>query len=274
MKKSYTKKTLLSAGIVLLAGYTTTAFANDAINIESSYASGHTATYDNYSGSYPVITAIGSQPGTVDGYSYTTWSFLAQDPTGSIDIYAKSTALGGFTPAVGTSLSVSGTYSPYQQIPEIETITAIAGQGTGTAPTPPVATVSQVNVGVAPESIAGYLVQLDNVTITAVGGGAPGNFPYHANASYTITDATGSMTMYFWATSYSTDAEMASSGVPTGTVDIDGFVDIYTPTSGADAGIGEPEFVPLTITAPEPSVLNLVGAGGLLTLVARLRKKA
>ena len=57
--------------------------------------------------------------------------------------------------------------------------------------------------------------------------------------------------------------------VPTGEVDVEGFLDFY-------AGSSETEFVPISITTvPEPATLALCGVGSVLGLAGyRLRKKA
>ncbi len=46
-------------------------------------------TIDNASGQYPVVSGILSQPGTVNGFTYSSWAFLANDGTGSMDIFAR-----------------------------------------------------------------------------------------------------------------------------------------------------------------------------------------
>jgi hypothetical protein len=304
MKKSYLLTSLIAAAAVLS---NTNVFADDASDIESD-SPGSTVTYDNYSGNYPVVTAVLSAAGAKSGtHTYSSWSFLANDGTGSIDIYAYSTTLtlgsgpALYSPTVGDQISLTGTYEPYNQIPEIGTskspsqptvpITLQSQGNLGAVPAPTPVTVNQVNVGTLPLNYAGYLLQLNNVTIGGTvalggtGGTAGGLFPTYAqatvaNETFTVTDGTGTMTLFDWVTSYSTDGAMGGYQVPTGTVPyIDGFVDIYTPTSGIETP--QPEFVPtyipgLELAVPEPSVLNLLGVGGagsLLALISRFRKK-
>lgn len=233
-----------------------------------------TVTYDNASDAYPVITAILSQPGSVDGYTYTTWSILAADSTGSLDIYGlTATMLGSYTPTVGDAITVSGTYSPYHQIPEIGTVTAISSFSSGNAvPSPIGYTASQLTAsgtGAIPQSIAGYLVTLDNVSLyTDSGATTPvsGNFATHANVTLYAKDGSGNiMEVYDWASSYSTCGALGGTPIPTGLVDITGFV--------SQSGSFSPEITPISITAvPEPTTLGLCGAGGLLMLALRLRK--
>ena len=155
--KSYCLLTGLIVSTVALSALN--ALADSAVNIFG-YTSGTLATYDNASGSYPVVTAILSQPGTGDGYTYTTYSFLAQDSSGSLDIFSSLSGL-GYTPTVGDAISISGTYSPYHQIPELATITSITLQSSGNAvSSPSVYTIPQLTAsgtGAMPQSLAGSL---------------------------------------------------------------------------------------------------------------------
>lgn len=119
----------------------------------------------------PVITAILSQPGTYDGKTYAAgaYAFLIQDATGSAEIYSTSAAPlpGGYVPVVGNTISVSGTWSPFHQIPELGTITAISTTGTAAVPAPQNDTIPQVNLTTLPNGVAGYLVTLKGVNISS-----------------------------------------------------------------------------------------------------------
>ena len=207
-------------------------------------ASGSPATIDNAGGQYPVVTAILSQPGTVNGLSYTNWAFFANDGTGSINVFGHMPAGNTYTPTVGDTLTVSGTYSPYHQIPELASIAAISKASSGNAvPAPTVTTIPTINVSTLPLStIAGHMLELDNVTV----GGLSGNFG-KANVTGTLTDGSNnSMTFYYWPTSYSVaNANMFGRLIPTIPVSMTGFVSVYT-----SGGVSTAEFSPITITAP------------------------
>jgi hypothetical protein len=263
------KKTRYLTTALLLAGSMISLSAlaqQDAAQIEAQ-ASG---TLVNYGGAgdpvaNPIITAVLTQPGMVGGHNYTSWAFLAQDSTGSLDMFGSLTGL-GYTPTLGDAITVSGTFSPFHQIPEIGTITAIGASSSGNpVPAASVFTVSQLNQTTLPLNIAGYWVEIQNATIS---GGTTWNSYSQGNQTLTVTDATGSMTLYDWVTSYSTDAAMGGNPIPTGPVNIYGFDSVFNNTS--------PEFTPIVVQSviPEPSVLSLFGAGSALAYVAsRLRRK-
>jgi hypothetical protein len=287
MKKNYTKRCICllgGAAVIVAFSSSITAFADSATDIEA--GPNHPVTYDNYSGNYPVITEILSSPQTIGPRTYGNWAFFANDGTGSIDIFSSKTIFSGlgYTPTVGDAITVSGTYTPFDQIPEISTVTAVSQQSTGNAiPAPTVVTIPGVKsqLPTLNFSTAGYFLQLNNVTITAAAGNTfTSAFPTTAQESsagtssenYTVTDGGGnSMELFDWITSYSTDGAMGGNAIPSGPVNIEGFVDVFG--TGTAAVV---EFVPMVIT-PEPSVLNLLGVGGagsLLALISRFRKKA
>jgi len=253
-------------------------------------------TYDDAGspGNFPVITAIlsapagsGYNPGTsLDGYTNRNWSYLAQDTTGSLDLFYSSSLITAYVPHVGDSILVQGNYSPFSGIPEIANSTAhplsVTFGSSGNpfySAVPLLTTIPTINVGTNGGGISlsgqgGKSLQLNNVTIS----GAGVNWAFHQNVSGTITDqGNNSMTMFLWASSYSTCAAIAAGGgpVPTGLVDVTGFIsDFYNST--LNGGQIVPEFVPISITAvPEPAALGLCGLGSVLAWACyRLRKKA
>ena len=261
---------LLASGITAaLISLGTTASAANVAAIEGGGTGAVTLN------SSPVITAILSQPGTVNGDTYTGWSFLVQDSSGSLDVYGKLPTGSTYTPTVGDAVSLSGTYSPYHQIPEIGTLTSISGTPSGTTvPGPLIYTIPQLTASTTiPFTQAGYLVQLDNVTLytdSAATIPASGNFPTATgsagNVGYYAKDNGGNiMEVYFWPSSYSTDAAMLGSAIPTGQVDITGFV--------SQSGTFPVEMTPYAITAvPEPGTMALAGAAAALALAFRRRR--
>jgi len=225
--------------------------ADNIATIESQ-PSGTAVTLD----SNPVVTVIGSAPGSVDGYTYSNYAILAQDNSGSIDLFGKLP--GSYVPSVGDAISAAGTYSPFNQIPEIGSLTALS-QVSSSNPVPAPLVVTPASLQTAPtNSVLGFYLQMNNVKFS----GATGNFPTHANGTYTVTDLQGNnpVTVFFWASSYSTVGAMGGQPIPQGTVNLTGLVDVFT--SGATSTT---EFVPFSITAvPEPASLGLIGLGALL----------
>jgi len=287
---------LASMVAVAVAFVGTKVLADDATDIEQFYSTGSLVQYDNTSGAYPIITAVASMPGVFSGHTYTGWSLLAQDSTGSLDLFTSAFTLTNLTgagagtayssslsPAVGDAINSAGQWSPFDQIPELSFTTTVASNNfihrvsTGnTVPTVPVFNVSQVNIPNISNHIefAGTLIEVMGVTITPGAANTNGNqtvFPTYAQASasfnnetYTMTDGSGGMTMFDWVTSYSACAMHAGGTVPTGPVNVWGFVDDFGSTA---------EFVPLSFTpVPEPSSILLAVSGLLGLLVLRRRR--
>jgi len=250
----------IACAIAVCAG---TAFAANITTIEGD-SSGALVTLD----SNPVITAIGSMPGSGDGYTYTNYAILAQDSTGSVELFGHLPT-GSPTPAVGDTINVAGTFSPYNSIPEIETLTSFSVTGTAPVPAPLPITVAQLQ-GEPDDTILGYYLSLSGVTITPdTGDGSPnpvpGSFPTHSNGDYYVNDSLGNqVVMYQYASSYSAAGSLGGTVIPTGPVNVTGTIDYYAPDS-------EVEFIPFSVTAvPEPASASLLILGG-AALIARRR---
>lgn len=93
-----------------------------------------------------VITYVLSAPGTVNGHTYTSWAFLVNDGTGSQEFFGKMPVSNTYTPTAGDIITATGLYSPFDGIPEIESLTAISKTGTGgTIPAPIVTSINDIN---------------------------------------------------------------------------------------------------------------------------------
>jgi hypothetical protein len=258
-------KTHLIALLAAVLASGTGAMASTIASLEAQPSGTAGLTADNASGAFPVITAILSKPGTVNGLTYTNWAFLLNDGTGSVEVFGKLPTGSTYTPTVGDAISATGTYSPFNQIPELASLTAITQQSTGhVAPLPAHVSIPDVNVNPLPLTRGGYLLEIDNVTITNTTSSTTFG---SSTLTLGITDGTNSMTMFYWPTSYSVaNSSLSGMTIPTGPVDIIGIADVF----GTNPGV--PEFVPMTIAAaPEPASLGLLAVGG-LALIARRRK--
>ena len=291
-------KPLLTVLVTATVALAQSARADSAATIMND-PTGTGVTYDDGgTGNYPVVSAILSHPGSVDGYTYGNWSYLAQDTTGSLDMfYASSLTTGsaytgtpGYAPVVGDSILVQGNYSPFDGIPEVANSAshpiAVTYGSSGNplySASPILTTIPTINVGtnvhaLSLSGLGGDLLQLNGVTISTIAGTnnlPSANWLLHQNMTGTITDGSSSMTLFLWASSYSTCGAIAAGGgaVPTGPVNITGFIsDFYNTSVSAIV----PEFVPTSITpVPEPALMNLWGFGSALAFACyRLRKKA
>ena len=231
------------------------AFASTIAFVESQPAATAGLTIDQN----PIITAILSQPGTVNARTYSSWAFLANDGTGSMTVFGAMP--NSYIPTVGDSISATGTYSPFHQIPELASLTAISASSSGNAiPAIAIATIPQLNQGTQPFTNVEYLWELQNITVAGEGVGNWGTSNSPAGA--TISDGVNSMTLFYWPTSYSTaNANLANTPIPTGPVNMIGFVSNFGTTA---------EFTPILVTAvPEPASITLLGLGAIALLRRR-----
>ena len=265
---------ILKAAALGVALCAAPAFADSINTVETTVPSGTTGvTIGNTTGGDPtlVLTAILSSPQTVDGYTYTNYAMLGNDGTGSIDLFGKLPASFTGTPAVGDTLQVSGEYSPFDGIPELEnmnnaTYGAFNVTGTGaTVAAPTVVTIPELNAATSTSyNLLEYVVQLNNVYF---GVGTPAAWPTHANQNFNITDGINSVNGggFFWASSYSIDGALGGTAIPnTSEVDMTGFLSVFG---------GEAQFSPISYTVvPEPASVGLLAMGALGLL--RRRRKA
>jgi autotransporter-associated beta strand protein len=223
-----------------------------------------------------VITQILSKPGAVNGIGGTgssvvyTNAYYIQDATGGVDMYGALPSGGTYVPTVGDVVSATGQWSPYHQIPEMGSFTALSKIGTTAVPAPwvpqgiiggqPLSGINymlqDINLNsipgtaaagagaVLPNDLGGKMLELDNVKIS--GAGTPGTPFGTANSpspgAWVYDSTGGSMTFYYWPTSYSiSNQNLAGVKIPSGYVNMTGFLSVY-------GNSNNPEFTPITIT--------------------------
>jgi hypothetical protein len=256
------------------------AFGSSIGAVEASYTGSNIFNVSIGTGSDPtaVVTAILSTPGTFNTVTYTNYASLVNDGTGSLDVYGSATGLyTGYTPTVGDAITVTtAEYSPFHQLPELEkpstgTYGITLDSQHNTAPGAITATIEQMNVPTLPYTIAGYLVDLNNVSINDSGAGdnpLPGSGLFGtSNLQLTVTDGTSSEELYYYPSSYSlANINLSAMQIPIGEqVDMVGIASVY-PTGPA------PEFIPMSITVvPEPLSAGLMAIGSVAMLMRRRR---
>jgi hypothetical protein len=203
---------------------------------------GVTAVLDNN----PIVTAV-LAPNWV----------LVNDGTASMALFGIDVRT-----KVGDNIRAVGTFSFFDQIPELSPTTNVAVNSVGNPVPPPItATISQMNLPTLPLSLAGYLIDLNGVRIS----GAPATFG-EKEFSATITDSGGSsMALFYSPVSISTSLQnLYGLAIPAGPVNMTGIV---SESLSGDDMIAE--FSPLTITSvPEPPTLTLAGIGAVFLLAA------
>jgi hypothetical protein len=224
-------------------------------------ASGTAATLDND----PVITYIAAQPGTIDGITYLNYAFLVNDGTGSLDIFGALPSGSTYVPTVGDSISVSGTYVPFDNMPEIDLGSAISRVSAGNSiPGPTHVTIPQLlALGSNPNyGIQEYLLELDNVSFVP-----PFSVFPPVNGVLIVTDGTHDATLYCDRLTYSAGTALAGTSIPSGLVDITGIVRVEFNEIGDVV-----EFLPFSVTpVPEPTSLLLFLLGVVTIAITRLK---
>jgi PEP-CTERM motif len=227
-------------------------------------ASGTLVTLDQN----PVVSAVLSTPTTTNGVTTTRYIFLLDDGTGSMDMFGPTASGGalpsGYVPAAGDALTISGSNSPFNGIPELGTPTAITKNSSGNpTPSPLLETIpamagytTQPTAGNPFPSFAGRLVTLDNVTISS---GTTGNYGA-ANVGVTLTDgSSNTMAGFYNPTTYAlANQNLFGTPIATGPVNATGLIQLFS---------GAPELLLMSVTpVPEPSTFVL-GALSLMGLV-------
>jgi hypothetical protein len=254
---------MLFAGIFAWAALQVLAFDVQASSIASAElsASGTPITLDQN----PIVSAVLSTPTTTNGVPTTRYIFLLDDGTASMDIFGPSggggALVGGYVPAVGDALTISGPFSPFSGIPEMGTPTAITKNSSGNpAAVPLVETIPAIAgyttapaAGSPYPNFTGRLITFNNVTISSAVAGNYGT----ANVSVTLKDSTlNSLVGFYNPTTYAlANQNLFGTPITTGPVNATGLLQIFQ---------GAPELLIMKLDpVPEPSTLIL----GMLSFV-------
>lgn len=246
------------------------------IGIVELFPSGTAVTVgDVGSGDPPaVVSAIATLAGqTGDGYTYTNNVFLVNDGTASADIFGKSPTGDTYVPSLGDSVLVGGTWSPFDAIPEISigTLATLSQTGSGfPVPAPMVQTIPTMTAEATAASGAtpvyapmGFLVELQNVTMTGVGSWSTlATVPTHENGAFLASDGVNTLTVFDNPSTYAVGDAFAGMPMPTGgAYNVVGLLDFFSPNA---------ELIPFSITpVPEPATFGLIAIGSAALLRRR-----
>ena len=302
---------VVAISVVALAG--ARVMAADALTIEGVTPTNGSVTvqYDNTDGydsnGYPVITAIPSQPGSYGGHTYTSWSALTTDQSGSLDLFISQTTLNGLpgmpsnsttTPpygtattslAVGDGINSDGQWDPFDGIPELEFSTSVTTGNyialtstNNTLPAIPLVTIPGLKTAtgnganvLAVPSIAGQYLEIQNVLITP-GNGSTVNpfvtdFPTYTQVNFLTANETYTITDGGANSMELFDwvTSYSSDGALGGTPIPTGPVDVYGFYDSFN------EFVPsliVSVPVPEPASFGLLAMGATMLLRRKTRK--
>jgi hypothetical protein len=176
------------------------------------------------------------------------------------------------TDAAGDSIDFTATNAPYQGGAELTTTNFAldAAVVPGTAPAPITIDVSELTAGA---TSGGFPLSEELVTLDGVSFGAT-TTTLANNTTYTITDASGSGSVYpYKSDSVVLAAEQAANaaGILPGPVDITGYVDVYNPSGTSPTYEIYPTSITASAVAPEPASLGVLSLGAVALLKRRRR---
>ncbi len=216
---------LFALAVPAMADYISDVQANDTTGnlVELNYVAIGPPFFQG-NNSWPIVSALLSTPGTMDGHTYTSYAFYVNDTTGGMDVFSPSSTLSslGYTPQLGDALDIKGTYEPFDGFPEVSVITKSALQSTGNAYTPPVTGVNlayvvsdfahnsqtvtsgTVTTTIGPNDLTAQLVTLSNVWLTNGGTSRPTDQLWHWQQhryDNVLNDSSGgSCSFFYWPT--------------------------------------------------------------------------
>jgi hypothetical protein len=260
-----------AAAVVILPATTKAAvFAN--LGAAAASASGTAVTVTSNSGPPPEVVTISN---VLNVSATNGFNLDVQDSSGGVELFRFPTSAfatpSTFTPAVGDVIDVTATNSPFNGNNEFSNVAAsVTLDHTGTF-TPTAIKTTQANdafAGVTPADkiFLDETVTLNNVTITPV---TANQTAFAQNGTYDATDAFGTTLLFInAATSASAVGAFIGQNIPTGPVNVTGFVDWFS--TGSEIEINPTAIV----AAPEPAALGLLAAAGTLMAIKRRGRRA
>jgi hypothetical protein len=252
------KKCSMLLGILLTAGLSAPVMAQTVADVDSQ-ASGTVGTVNDNA----VVTAVLSSNSTEATY-------LLQDSTGAIEGFDIPNA-GGSNPVAGDVVNLSGAFEPFHELPELETKSGVATASetivsTGNSlPADIVYPLADLQNGSTAGGAALLEIgDLDNVTFVETGDFTTAN--ENSNEDFEVTD--GSLIGQVFISSSS---PLFNTPIPTGPVDIHGYLSIFSSTPDNDFEFDLLGTNPIT-AVPEPASIGLLVAGASLLLRRKTRK--
>jgi hypothetical protein len=270
----YLKNLLIGAAAAGCLSATGSAFASTVADVKAAVLAGPISPATTVTGTAddsPIVTQIISDTGTQS-------TFLLQDASGAIDVFRNNDST--YTPAVGDAVDITANSVSFHGLFEMEsTFTSVTKISSGNSlPAKSVFTISNTESGSsAAVALQSTLGTLSGVTFVAGPSNTPTTGTFASNGTYTVSDGvTSGFTTIFVP---STDTALIGTAIPTGAVNIFGYLGqfdsaIGTAATGSTAtstnGI---ELDPLSFTpaatTPEPASLGLLSIGALVGLRRR-----
>ena len=190
-----------------------------SLTILAAITSGYAQTPIDQARNLPVGTSVTVSGIVTNGSEFGSIRYV-QDGTGGLALFPGSGSVGGFSPAPGSAITVTGTVKNYFGLLELDPISSFTVNSTNNPlPAPQVISVPQLN-----ESVEGELVRVNGCTFQN-GGGTFGS----GTTSYSSNGQSGNLFLR-------AGHPLIGTAIPNGAVDIVAIVSQYTTNTPATDG--------------------------------------
>lgn len=187
-----------------------------SLTILSIVTSGYAQTPIDQARNLPVGTSVTVRGIVTNGSEFGSIRYV-QDATGGLALFPGTGSIGGFSPAPGTDITVTGTVKDYFGLLELDPISAFTINSTGNA-LPSAQVISPSQLG---ESVECELIRVNNCTFDNAGGTfASGTGSFSSNGQSGI--------MYL-----RTGHPLIGTSIPLGAIDLVAIVSQYTTSTPA-----------------------------------------